>query len=293
MKLSTKIVSSFLLVTFIMGGFGFYMFNNVSSKLVEKQNEINKITALSEAVLDFNVENFHTQLEVWEYAYEPTEKRLNAFYKHEVVFDKLFADLVVTAGASDLSQADRANLEDLKVQITAVKASWVVLVEATEAVATGTVDAGEYDYLTYPMFDPLTVDPAEESVRNAMFYLEDVFDDSQFNKKVDTFVISQADGLHLKIQEMADLRTALGRQFAIAFVLVTTLAIGLAVVLTNMIATPIKQLTVAATKLGSGDVDVEIPDIRTNDEIKDLADTMLIVTDVLKLLKREEASGAA
>ena len=95
MKLSTKIVSSFLLVTFLMGGFGFFMFSNVSSQLTAKQDEIHEISELSEAVLDFNVENFHTQLEVWEYAYEPTEKRLNAFYKHEVVFDQLFADLIV------------------------------------------------------------------------------------------------------------------------------------------------------------------------------------------------------
>ncbi len=277
-----------------MGGFGFYMFNNVSTQLVEKQNEINNITALSEAVLDFNVENFHTQLEVWEYAYQPTEKRLNAFYKHEVVFDQLFADLVVTADASDLTQADRVLIDDLTVQIVAVKDSWVVLVDATEAVATGTVDAGEYDYLTYPMFDPATVDPAAESVRAAMFYNEDVFDDSQFNKKVDTFVIAQADALQLRISEMAELRASLARQFAIAFVVVSALAIGLAITLTNLIATPIKQLTAAATKLGSGDVDVEIPDIRTNDEIKDLANTMLTVTDVIKFLKGEQqASGAA
>ena len=63
--------------------------------------------------------------------------------------------------------------------------------------------------------------------------------------------------------------------------------------MTHMISTPIKQFTAVMKALGSGDVDVEIPDIRTNDEIKDLADTMLIVTDVLKLLKREEASGGS
>jgi signal transduction histidine kinase len=32
--------------------------------------------------LDLNVENFHTQLEVWEYAYAPNEKRLKAFELH-------------------------------------------------------------------------------------------------------------------------------------------------------------------------------------------------------------------
>src|SRR4030065_463094 len=102
MKLGYSLVISFLIVTVIMGAFGFYMFNNVHSKLSEKQQEINEVSALTSAVQVFHMENFHTQLKMWEYAYEPNEKRLNAFYEHLISWERLLAEFMALAEAAEL-----------------------------------------------------------------------------------------------------------------------------------------------------------------------------------------------
>ena len=114
MQLSHKLIAGFLVVTAIMGAFGFFMFQRVSTQLSDKQAEINGRSALSSAIQDFHIENYHTQLEVWEYAYQPNEKRLNAFYKHLVVFDVLFADFIALADAADLGAEDRHGSRQLR-----------------------------------------------------------------------------------------------------------------------------------------------------------------------------------
>ena len=142
MKLATRMLLRFIAVTLLVGGFGFYMFSRVSGELSSKQAEINQVTRLSEAALDFSTENYHTQLEVWEYAYQPTEKRLDAFYGHEITFDELFADFVRQAHAAGLGAADRKVISDLEAGIPKIKATWVELVDETEQAATGTVTKG-------------------------------------------------------------------------------------------------------------------------------------------------------
>jgi len=56
--------------------------------------EIREASDIAIAALDFNVENFHTQLEVWEYAYDPNEKLLDAFENHNNELTVLLDELV-------------------------------------------------------------------------------------------------------------------------------------------------------------------------------------------------------
>src|SRR4030042_4064484 len=114
MKLGYKLVISFLIMTVIMGAFGFYMFNNVHSKLSEKQQEINEVSALTSAVQVFHMKNFHAQLKMWEYAYEPNEKRLNAFYEHLITWERLLAEFLALANVAELGSEERAVIDDLQ-----------------------------------------------------------------------------------------------------------------------------------------------------------------------------------
>ena len=308
MKLSQKIVSGFLIVTVIMGGFGFFMFTRVSSQLSDKQNEVNDLSALTSSIQDFHIENFHTQLEVWEYAYQPNEKRLNAFYKHLVVFDVLFDEFVALADGAALDPEARAIVTELQIGIVDVRGSWIDFVARSAELATGTLttatlaDDGSEKYplldgmqaygyqYSYPMFDPASVDAFEPALISQMAGpggIEEIFDDANFNSNTDRFVVLQQTALAATVAEMSDLKSSLTSQFIIAFVVVLGLAAGLAVLLTNVITKPIKQVTEAACELGSGNVNVAIPQVTSNDEIQDLAETMVVVTDAVRFLQGE------
>ena len=63
MKINTYLFTSFLVFSLILSVIGIYViveFNNIS----HISQEIREATEISESALDFNVENFHTQLEV-------------------------------------------------------------------------------------------------------------------------------------------------------------------------------------------------------------------------------------
>lgn len=58
--------------------------------------------------------------------------------------------------------------------------------------------------------------------------------------------------------------------------------------LANGISKPIKKMTAAGNKIADGDLDAEIPAVKTNDEVQDLATTMNLLVGALKFLKKEK-----
>ena len=313
MQLSHKLILGFLVVTLVMGGFGFFMFQRVSSKLSDKQVEINEHAALTSAIQDFHIENYHTQLEVWEYAYQPTEKRLNAFYKHLVVFEVLFEDFIVLADEAELSAEDRTLVTDLKSGIVDVRQTWIDFVAATEGVATGTLatatldedgaktyalldEMQDYGYAySYPMFDPASVNAFEPVLIDqiaATGGLEDVFDNANFNSNAGTFVASQQEHLADEVAAAKELKSTLTTQFAVTFAVVLGISIGIALLLTSMITAPIKRVTRAARELSNGNVHVEVPEVTSNDEIQDLADGFRSLMAAFNVLLDDSAEAS-
>jgi HAMP domain-containing protein len=289
MKLGYKLVISFLIVTVIMGAFGFYMFNNVHSRLSEKQQEINDVTALTSAIQVFHMENFHTQSKMWEYAYEPNEKRLNAFYEHLISWEKLYAEFIALAYAADLGPEESTLVSDLQRGVVSVRAAWHSIISASKAIATGRLDEptlnddgtekypllddmAEYGYdFSYPMFDMSTCDSHHELLYGSMIYLEKMFDEAEFNSNADAFVALQQEKLATKQAEMDDLKSSLTTQFIIAFVIVLLIAVGMALGLTRVIVGPIRKLTEVANQVSQGNTDLTVPKIKSKDEISDLA----------------------
>jgi Signal transduction histidine kinase involved in nitrogen fixation and metabolism regulation len=289
MKLGYRLVISFLIVTVIMGAFGFYMFNNVHSNLSQKQQEINGVSELTSAIQDFHIENYHAQSKMWEYAYEPNEERLNSFYEHLITWEKLFAEFMTLADAAELTPEGSYLIADLKVGVELVRAAWLSIVNASKAVATGTIDEptlnddgtekypllddmAEYGYhFSYPMFDMSTCDPHHNLLYASMIYLEDLFDAADFNENADKFVALQQEKLTAKQAEMDDLKSSLTTQFIIAFVIVLIVAIAMALLLTRFIVGPIRKLTTVANAVSQGKTDLTVPNIKSKDEIGDLA----------------------
>lgn len=82
------ILSSTIILVIILIVFTIFITQELDKIVINNKN-IEQAIELSMISLDFNIENFHTQLEVWEYAYLPNSERLNAFYIHKATLDRL------------------------------------------------------------------------------------------------------------------------------------------------------------------------------------------------------------
>lgn len=73
----------------------------------------------------------------------------------------------------------------------------------------------------------------------------------------------------------------------------TTLIILLLVVIIGLIfarslTKPMSQLTIAGNKIADGELDTELPEIKSKDEIEDLSNTMNLLVGALKFLKKKK-----
>ncbi len=293
MRIREKLIIGFVSVTLVMGIFSLYMFTHMTDAVSKKQIEINNLTSISEDALAFSEENYHTQLEIWEYAYQPTEKRLDAFYKHKKVWDQLFDDLVSKSEKMQLSSTNKEIIRDLAANRVDIEGTWERTIDVSKKISTGKIDnnSGKYPTLSYPMFDPVTVNYSNTELRETMFFGEEVFDESQFNKKVGLFVTSQREELLYKMDEMNKLNNDLRQQFLAVFLLVILLAIGIALLFTKSIADPIHKLSNVANKIAKGELNVQLPDIKTNDEIRELNDAIKGVLAAEEFLIDEAKKG--
>lgn len=290
MKLIYKLVISFLIVTIIMGVFGFYMFKNVSNQLSDKQTEINQLTEVIVAIQSFQIENYQTQLKMFEYAYQPSQDTLNQFFSHLTNWEARFASFVMLANNRHLSAEEYDIIAgELQSGITAVRLGWRKFVSTTATLATGKIntpvldDKGEakYFYLDqmhsygyvydYPMFDPSTCDITNSTYRDDVLAMNALFDKAAFNENTAKFVALLQNDLTAKQVEMDDLKALLTTQFIVAFAIVVVVAIVIALLLTRMIVRPINKLNKVANEISQGKTELSMPDIKSRDEIGDLA----------------------
>ena len=320
MKLQQKLIMGFILVALIVGATGWIMFSGVSKtamvaqeKLHDKQQEINDITALTSKIQDFHIENFHEQLEVWEYAYEPNEKRLNAFYGHLITWERLFSEFIELAHKADLTDEEVGLVNDLQKGIVLVRKSWFDFVKVTEKQSTGIIesatlkadgtekyplldDMAEYGYAySYPMFDMTTADASDPVLFESMVAMEHLFDDANFNKNTDKFVLLQQKKQADKQVEMEKLSVDLNaelkskeKQFFNMFVIIMIAVVGLALFYAKIITKPMEELSATANKLTDGDFDVEVPKIKTGDEVEKLGNMIGFLVDTIKSLKKNK-----
>ena len=76
--------------------------------------------------------------------------------------------------------------------------------------------------------------------------------------------------------------------------IVNAIAVLVAVVvilaLSKIITLPIQRLTAAANEIGEGNIDARIPEIKTKDEVKDMADAIETMTGAIRFLKNKQSS---
>jgi len=91
----------------------------------------------------------------------------------------------------------------------------------------------------------------------------------------------------LKGEYLDALKVDVKRLTLAAVIGVGLLATGIALFLARVIVRPLKSLTAVAVELSNANLDVKIPEVKTNDEIRDLAEAMRGVMAALSTLMAE------
>jgi len=231
------LIFGFLVFAALASLFGIYVLSELESVSVE-------IVEASEIVgkaLDFNVENFHTQLEVWEYAYEPTETRLVAFEKHNEALTDLLNDLLIIVERkkrseqknpdkrSSLAPQGEKQIKGIIIDLEKVRTDWVPILEGIKEIRT-MKDLG-YDKLEANGDNYLRYLETEQEVRKLVLTNEDLFDKLEFNQQVDLFIESQESNLDILNHKRKSIMSQFTILFAILITMMVVLGIGMSLFL--------------------------------------------------------------
>lgn len=169
------------------------------SEVSEISFEIREASDIAILALDFNVENFHTQLEAWEYAYEPTEERLSAFESHDRILTDLLNKLVEEVeeeaedhrnGSKEISALTKGGelailqiVEDLE----KVRNDWKNMFASIDELR----DLYELGYDDIDSEGHKEFFKKRQNVDTRVYINEALFDALEFNKEIDKFVEDQ------------------------------------------------------------------------------------------------------
>lgn len=171
-----------VILLFILGLGGFFIFKiqNMKQDFETLEGAEHVITS----ALDFNVENFHTQLEMWEYAFDPNQTRLRAFRKHQTTLDGLLIELVAAIQEPGATfEGGDSEIEEIRANVAQVNADWerlLISIGKLEDLKAKGIGEGSEEY---EIFEAQTV---LQVIAN-----EELFDRLEFNKTVNGFVEKQ------------------------------------------------------------------------------------------------------
>jgi HAMP domain-containing protein len=104
------------------------------------------------------------------------------------------------------------------------------------------------------------------------------------------YTITDADMIYGILVPVSTIEQPVVRYAILNVAMAAVLALVLLVVLNLVLGTTLNQvrkLTDAGNKIADGNIDVEIPALKTGDEIEDLSGTMTMLVGALKFLKKE------
>jgi len=289
MKIKIKLTLGFLVIILVIIGIGGYITTQLET-MAEISREVTEATEISQAALEFNVENFHTQLEVWEYAYEPTEMRLKSLEGHDEKLKQLLDKLVEkveTEVAERPEEGERSALfvggakqiEEIAADLEKVRADWVGLLEAI----------GEHQKAKEQGQPHNVLDQLEDTARVKVLANEFLFDELEFNKNVDKFVIAQGKVLQesiIKEESLEALISTFRTTIGILLGVLVVVGIGLGLYISRSISKPIIKLKDSADTISKGNL-AEPIEIKTQDEIGELAQTFDNMRYSLKMVIEE------
>jgi len=155
-----------IIALFILGMGSFFIFQ--LQKVTTSFEQFEGGERIIILALDFNVENFHTQLEMWEYAFDPNQKRLEAFREHQKKLNELLNILVVSSQKDEatLFAGGISEIDNIRADVEQVSTDWERMLTI--------ISGGD-----------------EEAIHKVVIANEELFDRLEFNKNVDAFVVKQ------------------------------------------------------------------------------------------------------
>ena len=273
MKISTKLMTTFFMFAIIVSLFSYYIIIEIRS-IDHIDEEIDAASHISQDALNFNVENFHTQLEIWEYAIDPNQKRLDAFLAHQNTLHQLLDDWQTSVNEEDyvhemsgLYDGGKLDMDKIISDLELVEQDWIFLLQEIEnlriMIDTGTSYA--------------ELEQQRSAVLLALNNNEELFDELHFNTEVDQFVFNQ----HELVTSYEELRKSKISQFMdnmyLLSVVVVLSSLLLGYLISKSITRRVNSLKESSIQLAKG----EFSQVTTsgNDELDDLAKSFNIMAE--------------
>jgi len=264
MKIIVQMMLGFLVLILIMGvilASTLLSFNTID----EKEKEIQQLSIISSLSLSFNVENFNTQLEVWEYLYDPAEFRLEEFREHREDFNVKLHSLFEAIEQSNiiLTPENKQIVNELKRDIPTVQENWEVLVNA--------IESGKSD----------------QEIRQIAFEVENFFQESAFNYNIEKFSEFHYERLKEMQNEIEDLLVVTSLRILLLGIISLIMGIGFAFVMSRSISVPIKKLTETAQEIAEGNLSKKEIPVKGGYEICQLANSFNEMSKYIEKYQKE------
>lgn len=141
----------------------------------------------------------------------------------------------------------------------------------------------KYVWITSHHGETTTLD-GYEMVVSATTYIDEFSKPAiETEKKIKMSLDSSVSKILLETNSLSTQNTIL--MITIVTILITIIA---SVIFAQSLTRPLKQLTKAGRKISQGDLDVQIPEIKTNDEIKDLSESFKSAFAAIKFLMEND-----
>lgn len=291
MKINTYLYTSFLIFGLTVSSAGAYMiieFDNISHIVYE----IEEARKISKSALDFNVENFHTQLEIFEYAYQPNNERLDAVERHNKELIKLFSKLetqVLEEYEDDVKTNNAlypnamTDFMIISSNLKFIQGDWIMVITQIK----------EYENALSSGMTGSELQKIEDKTKQKVLSNEDLFENLEFNEQIDKFTILQ-EQVAIKLGEQhQELINKFKNIMYGTSIIITIAGLCIAYFLSKKIIYPIKKIQQATKNIAKGDLNIMIENIQDSSEISELAQDVNMMTENLrkqqeKLLRTEK-----
>jgi len=269
MRIKVKLLLVILPLVLIVGFLGLFIISELSeiSYITHESKEANEIAI---SALDFSVENYHTQLEMWEYAYHPNQERLDAFESHKQTLDELLIvwkeqvdeEFQQNERIAGLYDGGKKDFDNIRTGLKIIEKDWGILIAVIEEYRTE-IESGK---------SRAELNEIDKRVQRKVIENEVLFDKLEFNKNIDKFVISQqtlADNFEIQKKSMIS-----SLSNTLYFIIPVMMTIGLIIifVISRIIIKPIELLEHATIEMQKGNMDVKV-EYKGHDEISTLVNS--------------------
>ncbi len=273
MKIGIKLMGTFFMFAIIVSLFSYYVITEIRT-VDHIDEEIDVASHISQDALNFNVENYHTQLEIWEYAIDPNQKRLDAFLAHQNTLHLLLEDWQVSVYEEDyvhemsgLYDGGRLDMEKIISDLELVEQDWIILLQ----------EIGNLRIMIDKGTSYAELEQQRSAVLLALNNNEKLFDELNFNAEVDQFVFNQ----HELVNSYAELRILEISQFTNTMyflsiaVILSSLLLGY--LISKSITRRVNLLKESSNQLAKGEFSQV--SISGSDELTDLAKSFNIMAE--------------